>query len=203
MNKLEQIYKNIENFDSVFGDDFIAPEYAKAWELNKNHGIKLNHLPKESALYIQNLIKENKPKIILEIGTSGAYSTLHMAKIANEYGGKVITIEKSAPKAEIARVHIRESGLDNIELMEEKAEEVFKKWDKPLDMLFLDADRKKYKEFLITLEPHLSPSAIIIADNVENFKDEVQDFLNYIKQNPQYASEILPLPNGLLIAKSR
>lgn len=203
MNKLEQIYKNIENFDSVFGDDFIAPEYAKAWELNKNHGIKLNHLPKESALYIQNLIKENKPKIILEIGTSGAYSALHMAEVANEYGGKVITIEKSAPKAEIARVHIRESGLDNIELMEDKAEFVIPNFKFEIDFLFLDADRKRYKEFLIESEPHLSPNAIIIADNVENFKDEVQDFLNYIKQNPQYASEILPLPNGLLIAKSR
>jgi caffeoyl-CoA O-methyltransferase len=201
--EIESILKTIESFDTVFNDTHAVPPYERAWELNRNHGIKLNCLPKESALYIQNLIKERKPATILEIGTSGGYSALHMAVVAQEYGGEIYTIEKSAPKAEIARVHFAQSKLPNIHLLEEDAKEIIANWTKPIDFLFIDADRKQYKNFLISLEPHLSPGATIIADNVINYKSDVEDFLSYITSNTHYDTELLTFDNGLIHSRTK
>lgn len=205
--KVEEIIKRIDSFQGFFDERFLTPQYEKAWELNKHHGLYLNHLPKESAEYIEKIVERNKPQTILEIGTSVGYSTLHLARASATYGGKVYTIEKSAPRAEFARVHFLESGLGNITLFEGKAEDVLNNLkkelfiDKQIDLLFLDGGKKQYLEFLKMIEPHLSSSGIIIADNVSNFSDEVSDFISYIKQNPRYVSEILPMPNGLLVTK--
>ncbi|MBZ4283910.1 class I SAM-dependent methyltransferase, partial [Streptococcus pneumoniae] len=89
---------------------------------------------------------------ILEIGTSGGYSVLNMASVAPT--AHIYTIEKSAPKAEIARVHIKQSGFNNIILLESDAHEVIKNWTGTIVLLFLDADRKHYLTFLKALEQH-------------------------------------------------
>ncbi len=197
---MDKILHRIENFDEYFDGAYIYPPYARAWELNRKHSIRLNQLPHESVAYIVNLIQVNKPTTILEIGTSAAYTSIQMASAALQYGGHVYTIEKSAPKAEIARVNISESGLHNITLLEGEALDIVMHWTREIDLLLIDADRKRYLEFFKLAEPHLSPAAIVIADNVSNFKHEVENFLNYFVDNLDYRSEIVPMPNGLFFA---
>ncbi len=199
MDSIKSTLNKIENFSKYFSTDFVAPEYLNAWKLCKKHDVYLHPLPPKSSLYLENIIKEKQPKTILEVGTGGGYSAITFANAAKEYGGKVYTIEKSAPKAEIARVHFKESGIDNISLIENKAEDILKDWNAPIDFLFLDADRKRYKEFLTALEPFFKTGTIIAADNVINFKEEVGKFIDYIMKNPCYSAEILTLPNGLLV----
>ena len=113
----------------------------------------------------------------------------------------VYTIEKSAPKAEIARVHIKESKLRNITLLESDAMNIVEQWSKPIDILFLDADRKNYLNFLHKLESHLTPHAYVIADNVTSHPDDVKDFVHYLKTSHHYRTFIVPFSKGLLVAK--
>jgi predicted O-methyltransferase YrrM len=122
-----------------------------------------------------------------------------MAQIGN--GGHIYTLEMSAPKIEIARAHIAASELQNITLIEGDAEVILK--DQILtniDVLFIDAYRKKYKEFLIMCEPMLNAGAFIIADNITSHPEDVQDFLAYIKGSGKYDSEVVPIGSGLLVA---
>ncbi len=199
---LEALNK-IEKFEEFFNDNGCTPEYSSAWEKNKKHGIALNYLKPESSLFLHNLIAQKKPLTVLEIGTGGAYSTIVIAdaltQLAN--GGHIYTLEISAPKADIARVHIAASELENITLIEGDAEVILK--DQILtniDVLFIDAYRKRYKDFLIMCEPMLSVGAFIVADNITSHPDDVQDFLAYVKESGKYDSEIIPIGSGLLVA---
>lgn len=199
---LEALNK-IEKFDEFFNDNGCTPEYTSAWEKNKKHGIALNYLKPESSLFVHDLIKQKKPLTVLEIGTGGAYSTIVMADALTQLGngGHVYTLEISAPKADIARIHIAASELENITLIEGDAEIILK--DQILtkiDVLFVDAYRKKYKDFLIMCEPMLNVGAFIVADNITSHPDDVQDFLVYVKESSKYDSEIIPIGSGLLVA---
>ncbi len=199
---LETLNK-IERFNDFFNDNGCAPEYTSAWEKNKKHGIALNYLKPESSLFLHNLIKQKKPLTVLEIGTGGAYSTIvvgdALAQINN--GGHVYTLEISAPKADIARVHIQNSELQNITLVEGDAEVILKDHILTnIDVLFIDAYRKRYKDLLMMCEPMLNAGAFIVADNITSHPEDVQDFLAYVKESGTYDYEIIPIGSGLLVA---
>ncbi len=201
---LKQVLKKIRNFGAYFSESYIAPEYARAWELNKRHGINLNPLSPFSAFILKFMIRKHKPRTILEIGTSGGYSVLSMASAART--AHIYSIEKSAPKAEIARVHIKEAaraGIQNIMLIESDAREALTTWKGNIDLLFLDADRKNYLNFLKQVELFLSPNALIIADNVKSHPDDVKDFIAYMKNSGKYKTFIVPFSKGLLVAKKK
>ena len=66
---------------------------------------------------------------------------------------------------------------------------VIPKLEDTYDMLFLDAAKDEYYNYLMIAEHKLSPKAIIVADNVGIFKDQVQDFLDYVRMNKNYESE--------------
>lgn len=201
MTVIKSILHRIRNFDRHFSEKNLAPMYKHAWELNRRHAIKLNPLSPFSAFILKCLIRKQKPQTILEIGTSGGYSALSMA-LAAPYS-HIYTVEKSAPKAEIARVHIQESGLQNIELIESDAMQVIQSWNKPIDVLFLDADRKNYLNFLKQLESHLTPHALVIADNVKSHPDDVKDFVTYMKNSGKYKTHIILFSKGLLVARKK
>lgn len=203
LKNTSRILTKIESFEQYFSDSGCTPEYQIAWEKNRSHGIALNYLKPESALLVHNLVMTKKPLTVLEIGTGGAYSTLvigdALAQLNN--GGHIYTIEKSTPKIEIARVHIAESELGNITLIEGDANEILKQEIiTKVDILFIDAARKHYKDFLIMCEPMLNVGAFIIADNINSHPEDVQDFLSYIKDSGKYDSEIVSIGSGLLIA---
>jgi predicted O-methyltransferase YrrM len=128
-----------------------------------------------------------------------------MASVLNDISpsAHIYSIEKSAPKAEIARVHIYQSGLSNIELFELDANDVIQNWNKPIDLLFLDADRKKYLTFLQQLESHLNTHALVVADNVKSHPEDVKEFIAYMKTSGKYKTYIIPFSKGLLVAKKK
>ena len=78
--------------------------------------------------------------------------------------------------------------------------EVLKTWDKKIDFLFIDADKKNYLKYLKKLEPFLNPGAIIAADNAVNFQDLMPDYLDYLRQSDKYYSYLLQIDNGLMIS---
>jgi predicted O-methyltransferase YrrM len=209
MTSISHILKRIKKFDAYFSEKYVAPEYTRAWELNKKHGINLNPLSPFSAFILKYIIKKTKPHTILEIGTSGGYSALSMANVLQKINptAQLYTVEKSLPKIDIAKVHISQSGLKNISLLENDAIEVVNNWKSicphQINILFLDADRKRYLDFLQQAEQHLSEHALVIADNVRSHPDDVRAFTEYMKHSGKYSTYIVPFSKGLLIAKKK
>ena len=68
-----------------------------------------------------------------------------------------------------------------------------------IDLLFMDADRGHYHEYLPLIAPHLSDNAVIVADNALNMHERMKPFLEALTAHG-WTWHIKDLDNGILIA---
>jgi predicted O-methyltransferase YrrM len=107
---------------------------------------------------------------ILEIGTLGGYSTIWLARgMASE--GSLITLEANPKHAEVARLNIARAGFTNrVEVRVGPARDTLPQLAtegrSPFDLIFIDADKEGYPEYLAWALKLARPGALIIADNV-------------------------------------
>jgi predicted O-methyltransferase YrrM len=107
---------------------------------------------------------------ILEIGTLGGYSTIWMARGLAE-GGRLITLEYEAKHAEVAMANLVRAGLsDRVEIRVGRAGDTLPKLVEegrgPFDLVFIDADKQGYTEYLEWSMKLSRRGTVIIADNV-------------------------------------
>jgi predicted O-methyltransferase YrrM len=109
-------------------------------------------------------------RTVLEIGTLGGYSTIWLAR-ALPAGGRLVTLEADAKHAEVARANIARAGLaDVVEVRLGPALETLPRLAAegrgPFDLIFIDADKEGYPDYL-TWSLRLSRrGSLIVADNV-------------------------------------
>jgi predicted O-methyltransferase YrrM len=141
---------------------------------------------------IAEIIRKYKPKNILEIGTLYGYSAILMADMLPE-DGKLVTIEVNKLVADIARKNIADAGLleKKIDVIIGNALEIIPNLDRKFDVLFLDASKDEYLNYLKSSEEKLNRGSVIIADNVEVSKDEMLDYLDYVRNYRIYRSKTI------------
>jgi predicted O-methyltransferase YrrM len=104
---------------------------------------------------------------IVEIGTSNGYSGIWFCLGLLNTDGKLTTHEIDADRAALARKNFRRAGVDKmVTLVEGDAHEEVNKLKKPIDILFLDADKSGYIDYLNKLLPLVRPGDLIIAHNM-------------------------------------
>ena len=130
---------------------------------------KQNNIPilsKDSAKFLELLIKITKPKRVLELGTAIAYSSI---RIGRNLKKKSIlhTIEKSQDNIPVAKENIDKAGLhDKIIIYEGNALEIMPSLPKKYDFIFLDADKADYKKLFDYSIVLLKKGGIIFVDNL-------------------------------------
>ena len=107
---------------------------------------------------------------VLEIGTLGGYSTIWLAR-ALPAGGRLVTLESDARHAEVARANIARAGLsDVVELRLGPALETLPRLTAegrgPFDLIFIDADKPSYPDYLAWALRLSRRGSLIVADNV-------------------------------------
>ena len=159
--------KSLTYIRDLYANEDILLKNVRNQCLLNDRAITIN--PEEGKL-IQTLIKLGNIKNILEIGTLYGYSTIWFARgISNN--DKIITIEKEPENAKIARENFNklENNLsNNIEIINGDAnEELEKLVQKQLvfDMVFIDADKSSYPNYLNFTDKLLKKGGLIIADN--------------------------------------
>jgi predicted O-methyltransferase YrrM len=142
---------------------------------------------------IKDTIKRYRPKDILEIGTLYGYSAILMASALSSSDGKVVTIEIDKSLAEAARKNIVDAGLsEKTEVITGNALDVIPKLDQKFQLMFLDAAKVEYLKYLKSAEKYcLEKGAVIIADNVKVSKDEMLDYLEYVRNSGVYTSKTI------------
>ena len=144
---------------------------------------------------IAEIIKEHKPKSILEIGTLYGYSAILMANlVADDNYGKVVTVEMDKAFADIAKRNIQAAGFQKkIDIIVGNALEVIPKLGYKFDLLFLDAAKDEYLRYLNLAEAKnlIEKGDIVIADNVGVSKNEMLDYLDYVRNSGIYRSETI------------
>lgn len=209
LNSIEKVLKNIENVERSW--KFQPDQKHSYGRKTANEVVGLWSVPKKSAQVLKKFANFLGAKKVLEIGTSAGYSTLHLAAGIKQFGGKVYTIEILRPKIDMAKRNFRESALDNIILLEGKAEHILKKWKfGKVDMVFLDADKGNYGKYFDLLMPIMKVGSIIVADNVNDYGHLMEDYLRKVSGTHFVKSHVdkrvksyylAQLDNGLLFTK--
>ena len=138
-------------------------------------------------------------KTIVEFGTSFGISTIYLAAAARETGGHVIGTELTPEKAERARANLREAGLAKFaEIRVGDALQSLKDLTKPVDLLFLDGWKDLYVPVLDLAYPALRPGALVLADNIATFPDELAPYMAKVNDEyGPYRSVLVPFESGL------
>ena len=144
------------------------------------------------------LVRMHKPKLVVEFGMSYGVSAIHIAAALRDNGfGRIITTEQSAHKVQQAGANLAEAGL--ADLVEIYHGDAFKTLANvpPIDLLILDGWKGLYLPLLKQLEPKLSKGSLVIADDVISMKDEMGDYLAYIRDPANgYVSSEVPIDDG-------
>ena len=144
------------------------------------------------------LVLISKAKNILEIGTSNGYSAIWLAEAAKQNKGKITTIEISEHKAKTASENFKRANLDKtIKIVHGDALSEIPKLKKKFDFLFLDAIKEDYINYFKLACPKLTKNAIIVADNAIMFERYMKDYLNYVRNNKNLRSVLVPIGSGV------
>ena len=162
------------------------------------------HLPSVGPIkgkIISAIIKKYKPTTILEIGTLHGYSAILMAADLlsvndnnnNKIDEKLVTIEIDKNLTNIAKKNIDKAGLSNkIKVICDNALDVIPTLDGyKFDLIFLDAVKNEYLQYLRLIEAKdlLKEGAIVVADNVIIYENEMHDYLEYVRNSVRYNSK--------------
>ena len=156
---------------------------------------------------IEDVIQEYKPKKALEIGTLHGYSAILIANIilSGEYDNEnfnserssieiepiLISVEKDQRLANIARKNIEKARLsEKIQVINGDALEIIPKLKSKFNMIFLDATKSEYLKYLQLIEKYslLNKRAVVVADNVLIYENEMKDYLDYVRNSGKYIS---------------
>ncbi len=138
-------------------------------------------------------------KQIVEFGTSFGISTIYLAAAARENGGVVTGSELTPEKAERARANLEQAGLAKFaEVRVGDALQTLKSLKGPVDLLFLDGWKDLYVPVLDMLQPVLRPGALILADNIATFPQELAPYMAKVSDPAgPFRSVLVPFDSGL------
>ena len=194
-----------------------TPDLAELEKKAADAGIPIIRRPAQSLLKF--ILADIEPERILEIGTATAFSAIFMAT----YGRDVLidTIENYKPRIEAAKQNIKDAGLEErINLIEGDALEIIEalaKEQKSYDMIFIDAAKAQYLNFLPVCKGMLRDGGILVSDNVLFDGDIVQsrfavrrrdrtiharmrEYLRALTEDEELVTVILPIGDGMTLS---
>ena len=179
---------------------------------------QINVSPNQGRL-LQLLVGIAGARRVLEIGTLGGYSAIHMARALPDEGA-MISLEIDEHHATVARNNIERAGLsDRVEIRVGDAHRLLASLIEddggPFDVIFIDADKESYPEYLDASMRLVRSGSLILGDNtirggtVLDPKDATaratREFNGRIARDPNLSGIVLPLIreriDGLTIAR--
>jgi predicted O-methyltransferase YrrM len=123
-------------------------------------------------------------KRVVEIGTSSGYSTIWLALGVRASGGKVFTHEIDPEKVKLASENFRKAEVDDlVTIIEGDAHETIKQHEEPIDVVFLDAEKKGYVDYLEKLLPLVRPGGLILGHDMHRPMPDPR-YIEAITKNP-------------------
>jgi predicted O-methyltransferase YrrM len=200
--------------------DYIRQVFAPETEALKELRLQTTHVNDQISIYpeegklLQVLIRLGKIKRIVEIGCLSGYSALWMAA-ALPPDGEIITIEKDAVRATRAKANLTDP---RIKLMTGDALQVLQSLSAqaPFDMVFIDADKLNYNNYLEWAEKNIRQGGLIVGDNSLLFDavwmaetplrvrqtalTAMREFNRRLADPDKYTGILLPTAEGMTIA---
>lgn len=217
------MFKSIENsaelqkyiFTYGVNEHPLQKEIREYTEKNLGNSAIMQISPDQGAL-LQFIIKSSNIQNCLEIGTFTGYSALTMA-LALPENGSIVSLDIDKVNTDIAKKYWSKHSVGKkidfilapaLETMEE-----FINQDKMFDLIFIDADKKNYKNYFLKSLELLEKDGIIIIDNTLwkgkvfdlNIKDDqtnsIREFNSFVRDFKGTDNMILPIADGMTICR--
>jgi caffeoyl-CoA O-methyltransferase len=151
----------------------------------------LNTTPGDATL-LRILVESSKAKRGVEVGTATGYGALHMGLGFERNGGELISVDIDPQMVRQARENLRAVGLDRVvTVIEGDALQVLPTLQGEFDFVFIDALKRDYFRYFKALAPKLKPGAVIVADNVIQYAQDMNDFLDFMRNSPDYQMVVI------------
>jgi predicted O-methyltransferase YrrM len=182
--------------DHFFCEQLLPPDLAldAALETSAQAGLRSINVSPNQGKFLHLLAKIHGARRILEIGTLGGYSAIWLAR-ALPSSGTLVSLEIDRENAEVARANLARAGMASIASVvvgsaTESLKGLIDSRRELFDMVFIDADKKSYPEYLRLSLQLLRPGGIIVADNVarhgrvldpRNHEDDVEGLRKFFR----------------------
>ena len=161
-----------EEVDAYFEQRLAPPDAALAAALAANAaaGLPAIDVSPLQGRFLEILVRMTRATRVLEIGTLGGYSTIHMAR-ALPPGGRVVTMEIDAGRARVAQANFQRAGVADRILVHvgpaaDSLAALAARNPEPFDLVFIDADKPSNALYLGWALKLTRPGSVIIGDNV-------------------------------------
>ncbi len=163
--------------------------------------LRLRSVGPEVGRFLQTLVVAIGARTIVELGTSGGYSTLWLAEAARRTGGRIVTFEVDDRKIALAATTFADAGVDDlVELRHQDAAQGLVGYAWTADLVFLDVEKKLYLELLEPIVAALRPGGLLVADNLLSHAADLEAFRAAALAHPQLSGQVVPIGCGELVA---
>lgn len=163
------------------------------------------------------LLKFTKPKSILEVGTAIGFSALLMSEYAPA-DCHITTIEKYEKRIPIAKDNFRKAGReDRITLLEGDATEILKELEGTYDIIFMDAAKGQYINYLPDIKRILRKGGLLISDNIlqegeivesryavtrrnRTIHTRIREYVYELTHSEDFVTSIVPIGDGITLS---
>lgn len=163
------------------------------------------------------LLAIHRPLSVLEVGCAVGFSALLMSEYA-PVGCEITTIEKVERRIAAAKENFRRAGReDAITLLEGDAAEILRELAGPYDMIFMDAAKGQYLNFLPDVLRLLAPGGLLVSDNIlqngdilesrfaverrdRTIHSRMREYLFELTHHEALTTTILPVGDGVTVS---
>ncbi len=154
-------------------------------DIHANQSRGMMNVPPDDGRLLRVLVEAVDARHVVEIGTSNGYSGLWICLALQRTGGRLTTHEIDAGRAKLARENFRRAGVESmVTLVEGDAHQEVLRIREPIDVLFIDADKAGYIDYLRKLLPMVRPGGLILAHNTTSSAAEVADYVKAVTTDP-------------------
>ena len=162
---------------------------------------RLRQISPEVGCFLHTVALARRPRTIVEIGTSGGYSTIWLSLAARTAGASVTTLELDPKKVAAATANLRAAGLDGVaKIIEGDAAAYLRAQREPVDFFFLDAEKEDYLGYLELIVPLLAPAGVLVADNLLSHANDLAAFRERALGDERLSGLVVPIGRGELFA---
>jgi predicted O-methyltransferase YrrM len=145
----------------------------------------------EKAARLVEWIREERPQLVVEVGTAVGYSGLWIADTLRQLGqGRLVTLEMDPERAAAAKGAFERAGVASlITQIVGDAREQIRQVQGPIDLLFLDGGFTNYYPCLMNCIGRLRDGALLVADNAGIGAAEMADYLDFVRRHFESRTE--------------
>ena len=173
----------------------------------------------ETERILCSIVEEKKPRRILELGAAIGYSAISLCRFLDGEA-RIITVERDGERAAMARDNIAKAEMGGrIRLVEDDALTLLQSMDRPVDLIFLDADKSHYIDYYEDCLRLLNSGGVIFADNVlfaglvekegeaarkhRTIVNNLRQFISIVEADERVTSRLIKTEDGILLITKR